>query len=439
MFDNAVALTEALRELNIPVLWGGIHPTIRPNECLDHADLLCVGEAEESLVELAAAISQGRFPADIAGVWRKEGGRIVPGPLRLPVQDLDSVPMPDYDLATSFILTEQAIRPMDLQLMERYTQGTLITIPSRGCPFGCAYCCNNTLMAMYPGCKTVRKRSIANIMAELVEAKKNLPFIRVIQLEDDAFFMYSAEDIKLFSSQYKEKIGLPLKVSGASPMTLTREKLAPLVDAGLAFTRMGIQSASPRIGKLYGRRQTNDQVLAAAGIINEFRDRMEAPQYDIIVDNPWETDEDQIETLMFLTRLPVPFRLMIYSMTFYPETELYRKAVREGLIKDELREVYRKHYHNCRKTYLNNLFFLLSEYSSRGRRLSSGTMAMLTNSGLRRTGLHYLLYFWLIPAPVKLRRFSYLLQEGFRALSRGDWGKIRRYFRGTFGVLNAPR
>ena len=39
-FDNAVEITNGLRNsLNVPILWGGVHPTIRPEECLQHADI----------------------------------------------------------------------------------------------------------------------------------------------------------------------------------------------------------------------------------------------------------------------------------------------------------------------------------------------------------------------------------------------------------------
>ena len=49
--------------LGIPVVWGGIHPTLRPEACLEHADFACVGEGEDAVVELAAAIRDER-PTD---------------------------------------------------------------------------------------------------------------------------------------------------------------------------------------------------------------------------------------------------------------------------------------------------------------------------------------------------------------------------------------
>ena len=60
-FDNAVQISQILRKsLDIPILWGGIHPTIRPQECLNYADLVCIGEGEEAVTELARKMEGGQ-------------------------------------------------------------------------------------------------------------------------------------------------------------------------------------------------------------------------------------------------------------------------------------------------------------------------------------------------------------------------------------------
>ena len=60
-FDRAVQLTAAVRDrLRIPVIWGGIHATVRPGEALEHADFVCRGEGETALDELLVALAGGR-------------------------------------------------------------------------------------------------------------------------------------------------------------------------------------------------------------------------------------------------------------------------------------------------------------------------------------------------------------------------------------------
>ena len=222
---------------------------------------------------------------------------------------------------------------------------------------------------------------------ELKEVKRNLPFVNFILLDDDAFFLMSVDEINEFSKKYKEQIGLPLCITGATPNTLTKEKLSPLVDAGLIEIRMGIQSAAENTKKLYKRPYSNRLVEKTARMVNKYRDQVKI-HYDIILDSPWDTDEDLIETLMFLSKLPTPFMSTIFSLTFYPETDLYRKAKKEGLIKDDLNDVYRKHFAGCTNTHLNKLFFLLKDYALVGIGISPIIMFILTHKMTKKLYLH---------------------------------------------------
>ena len=196
-----------------------------------------------------------------------------------------------------------------------------MTLPTRGCPFACTFCINNLYLDMYPHQKPIRKRSVDNVIMELQQAKDKIPFIRYIKFDDDAFFIMSLDEISDFSKKYKEHIRMPLIITGATASTLSKEKLVLLVDAGLIEIRMGIQTAGTITKKLYKRPHTNQQIENAVRMINEYKDKLRA-KYDIILDNPWETDQDQIETLMFLSKLPVPYWLTLFSLNFFPGTDI---------------------------------------------------------------------------------------------------------------------
>jgi len=428
-FDNAVEITKRLKEsLSIPILWGGIHPTIRPDECLEHADMICLGEGEEALVELANKMHEGKDCHDLQGIWLKDKGRIIRNKLRPLIQDLDSLPFPEYDYGNHYMFSDGHLKKMDANLLKIGLESTYFTMATRGCCFGCAYCCNNTLNAMYPNQKPDRKRNVNNVIRELALAKSKWSFLTSVFLEDDNFLMYSQEEIREFSENYKKNIGLPLAVGGINPLTLTREKLSLLVDAGLATMRMGIQTGCERTKKLYKRNYSNEQVEKAAKIINEFKDKVRRPRYDIILDNPWETEEDLVETLMFLSKLPVPYMLLVYSLVFYPETELYRKAKKEGMISDELNCVYQKSLYGCKNTYLNSLFDLLNQYASFRGMISPRTMFLLTNKKLRQLKFSRLL-FVILKISLPLIRLKYLLCEGFKDLLKGDKSRTINYLK----------
>ncbi len=435
-FCNVVQITGKLKAaLDIPVLWGGIHPTVRPEESLDYADMVCIGEGEEAIVELLNKMEKGEPYHDVRSMWFKNQGAIITNPLR-PLQSLEGIPFQDYDTSTHYMLSNGRIEGLDIKLLREHNGEIYMTLPTRGCPFGCTYCCNNRLNKMHPGQKQIRKRSVNHIVKELAEIKARLPFINCIKFEDDAFFSFSVEEIREFCTEFK-KLGLPLIIGGAAPTTVNREKLALLVDAGLFLMRMGIQSGSERTKKLYGRKYPNEQVEKAVNVINEFRDKIKLPHYDIILDNPWENDEDLTDTLMLLSRLPPPYRLQIFSLVFYPGTELYEKAKAEGVITDDIKDVYLKELSYPKKTYLNGLFFLISDYASYGLRISPKVMRALTNKNIRLLRLHWPLYFSLraFIIPFSLKKIVYLAQRGISDVQRGEWFRILRFFRKFLKIL----
>ncbi len=393
-WDHAIQVTQKLKNnYDFPILWGGIHPTIRPQECLDYADMVCVGEGEETVVELADKMQNKQNYYDVKGMWFNNKGKIIknglrglPGTEEAAIKSLDQIPFQDYDYGSHFVLKGENIVKMDLKIYEQCDY-IYQTLPSRGCPFGCTFCINDTLLQMYPHQKPIRKRSIDNVIMELQEVKKKLPFITKIQFNDDSSGLFSVDEIREFSKKYKEKIGLPLIYCGVVPAIFTRDKLSLLVDAGLVELGFGIEAAAKSTKKLYKRPHDNNRVADAIKMVNEYRGQVKA-DFDIILDNPWDTDEDLIETLMFLSKLPTPYILNLCSLVFYPETALYRKAKKEGLIKDDVKDVYGKYMFGCSNTYLNKLFRLLSDYSIIGIGISPIIMYILTRKITKKLYLH---------------------------------------------------
>lgn len=428
-FNNCVQITEYLKNLCVPIIWGGVHPMVRPIDCLNYADIICIGEGEESIVELAKKLEDGYDYYDIPGMWCKVDNKIIKNDTRPLIQNLDFIPFQDYDYKSHYILHKNAIRNMDAVILDKYTQGSYATQATRGCPFGCSYCYNNTLNRLYSTSK-IRKRSIDNIMGELIAVKEKIKGLKYIRFGDDAFLMLPLPEIRDFNIKYKKHIGLPLIIGGTTPWTITREKLSLLVDAGLKSPRMGIESGSERIKEMYHRNYSNEQVVIASNIISEFKHRISPPSYDIILDNPWETEDDLIQTLILLTKLSTPYTLSFFSLTFYPGTELYERAKKDGLIGDELTAIYCKHYKELRNTYINKLFSLINLYSRHDRMIPQSYIMILTDKRMRKYQISYLLYILLMMNNPSIRHYiKYILYEGIKSVMKGDTTRIWAYLK----------
>lgn len=396
-FRNTVQLTRKLKSrLDVPVVWGGIHPTIRPEESLEHADLICLGEGEIAFVELVRRLAHHEDYRSIPSIYGKDNGEVFRNPLQTLIQDLDGIPFPDYSFQENYILDEGHIKPLDPKTLRKHIGNSYMILATRGCMFACTYCVNNTLKKMFHHQKTLRKRGIDNIIEELLMARQQLYAFDIVRFEDDTFLSYSTAEIRDFSRKYKEKIGLKLNIGGVTPTILTEEKLALLVDAGLESVRMGIQSASEHTKKLFKRNYANQNILNAANIFTKFKDKLGRIRYDIILDNPFETDNEVIETLLFVAQLPTPYMLTLFALTLYPETELYYRARQEGLITDDHKDVYNKNIHGYKRTQLNRLFEILSRYAKRDMKLPYSLIRLMTRKNMLRLKVTYLIYYILL-------------------------------------------
>ena len=423
--DQVIQITRFLHKKNGgPVIWGGVHPTVKPEMSLEHADLICVGEGEEAVVELAEKLEHGNDFHDVRNIWFKKGEKIVRGELRPLIQDLDNLPMQDFDCQSHFVWTDTGFRLLKCKLEFLLRDSTLekkkyLTMLSRGCCFACTYCCNNSFNKLYKGQKIIRKRSVDNVISELRVIKEKYPFVEMVQFDDDAFsYVFNLEEVRDLAKKFREDIGLELFVTGIAPPTIDREKFRSLIDAGMTATRMGIQTCNERTLKLYDRKQTNQQVMDGALIINEFKDRLFFVQYDIILDNPWEREGDLVDTLILLNRLPAPFLLCLQSLTFFPGTELYQRASAEGRIRDEYEDIYRKHYSRPEQTYINNLFWRIRASKARGcmAKFVGGVrhkdIAMWRLSALKNNVLRSLYKKWVVVIETRIM----LILKGFRRL-----------------------
>ncbi|MFH1996219.1 MAG: cobalamin-dependent protein, partial [Candidatus Omnitrophota bacterium] len=128
----------------VPIVIGGIHPTLFPEEILMHnscIDWIIIGEGESSLVSLVATIEGGDYAFEtIDGFAYRVRGKIVVNPKRSFIANLDEIPFQDYDLINVkeyYHDTSEWHNPRNLSI-----NASLPIITSRSCPMRCSFCSN---------------------------------------------------------------------------------------------------------------------------------------------------------------------------------------------------------------------------------------------------------------------------------------------------------
>lgn len=325
--ETAKILTKAIKEtLNIPVLWGGVHATVDPEGCIQYADMLCVGEGEYPLLELLEAMDCQRDIINIKNLWFNQEGRIIKNLPRQLIQDLNSLPLPDYTNNNKHYISGDKTYtgdPIHLDCWDYFVQGT------RGCPYSCTYCSNSLFKEMYKdNGKYIRQRSVEHVIKELIQARTSLKGLKMITFFDEVFGV-NKKWIKEFCQDYKEKINIPFTCY-LHPLAVNDEVIAMLKDAGVSLIGIGIQSGCERVRRhIFKRPETNKQIIEAAGILQKHKVLF---VLDLILDNPFESHEDKDETLRLLLNIPRPFKLSLYSLIYFPGTGLTKMALKQGLI-----------------------------------------------------------------------------------------------------------
>jgi anaerobic magnesium-protoporphyrin IX monomethyl ester cyclase len=332
-FPAAVNLTAKIRQVcngAMPIVWGGIHPTIDPENSKQHADYVCVGEGERVLEQFLSQLEGGKPATDVMGITSADAPEHTISPT---IQDLDSLPFPQVLPPNAWVTDGGTLKPLNATLLRKHTGHNAMYLPvmsSRGCPFACTYCCNNLLHRIYG--KKIRLRSPENVIAEVEKdlSESGMEF-RYLNVNDDCFTAHSTAWLETFVKLYK-KIRLPL-VFRAIPQFITKEKIAILKEAPCGFALIGLQSGSERtLAEVYERHHSSEAFDRCAKLLDE----ADIPAvYDLIVDNPYETITDVERSVEVIAGLPKSSYVSLASLTFYKYTALYDRAKREGLPVDE--------------------------------------------------------------------------------------------------------
>lgn len=341
--SKAVKITQFLKNQRIqaPIIWGGIHPTSFPDEALDYADAVCLGEGEEVLAEILGRIERNEDFSDVRNLVTRDAGTIRSNPPRPQIADLDELPFQDYSVESEYVASESGI--------ERLTRDTLkdhllyypfkgmgyvyITLSSRGCPFPCTFCCNNVIRNLYRFEKNiVRRRSVSNVVRELEEVKRKFDYIQFILFEDDSFITRPISEIEQFCNEYSAKVNLPFGIE-MNPNEVSEDKLVMLKKAGLSLVHVGIQSGDDNIRRKYYHRITSEAKILESNRVLTKLDITH--KYDIIVDTPFEGDSRS--SLMLLRKFNPLFSINMYSLKLYPGLAL-DEIIRKGEFHKWLKE-----------------------------------------------------------------------------------------------------
>jgi len=288
---EAYELADRFRGVGVRVVLGGLHVTALPEEALQHADAVVVGEGEIGWPEVLDDLRRGRLRA----VYAPEGREF----------DLGDSPMPRYDLLD----------------VERYNRLTVQT--QRGCPWRCEFCAAS--IRLTPKYKV---KPVERVMAEIHEIRRHWPR-PFIEFADDNTFVDRRRAKALMRAMAPERIKwfTETDISVADDPEL----LTLMHEAGCAEVLIGLES--PTVHGVGGVEQRRDWKRTRVADYQAAIERIQS--HGIAVNGCFVLglDGDGPEIFAAVERFvrdSGQFDVQITVMTAFPGTPLYARLMAEG-------------------------------------------------------------------------------------------------------------
>jgi len=337
--DALNILKQAKKQEKITVM-GGLYSTFNIDSVLNtgHVDYVVRGEGEKGLSNLLRAL-EGKISLEEAkGISYKKDGRIVHNPDQPLIEDLDSLPMPAYDL---------------IPVHEYIKFGSAPIYSARGCPLTCKFCTLNEMWRFKH-----RARSFDNILQE-IEMVKSFGFKRA-HFKDETLTINRKRAIGLFKEIERANLGLSYK--GKSRINNIDEEIVQQgVRAGLDTIHTGVESISQETLRRMGKGVNVNSVRRA---------------FDIVLNNganinpvymfSWigETEQDLLDNSRFIKEMGQRKGVITYISftTPHPGSGIENEVGLEILTKDYSRYTHKQPVAVPRSLGKNGLRLMVDQY-----------------------------------------------------------------------------
>ncbi|MBI4007456.1 MAG: B12-binding domain-containing radical SAM protein [Planctomycetes bacterium] len=300
---------------DIPIVWGGWHPSILPEQCLKDSsvDIVVKGQGEVTFSELLKCLEEKRPLHNCPGIAFKENGRIINNPDR-PFADISKFPPLDY----SFIDPEKYFTKKGKRQLDYYS--------SQGCPYRCRFCADP--MVFDSKWSSLNAERVVEEISALVSKYRS----EEICFNDDNFFANPKRVEEICDGIISS--GLNISWLGTIRADILRrlpdELLAKIKSSGCRKMVIGAESGSQKILNWIDKKYAKDDVLISAQRCKRFGFDT---AFSFMSGFPHETLEDLYATVKLIKNvkeLNGNGEISIYFYTVYPGSEITDYLVSHG-------------------------------------------------------------------------------------------------------------
>ena len=315
----------------IPVVWGGWHSSILPEETLKskYIDFVVRAQGEETVKELIESLEQKSDLSKIDGLSYKKGNKIISNKPR-DFADINNFKPMDYSLVD----VNKYIIKTD------FGKKTINYISSQGCPYNCGFCAEVTVnKCRWSG---LPAQKVVDELAYLVKKYKVDGFI----FDDNSLFVDNKRVLDICKGILEKKLNIKWGQANGRVdqlQKLTEDEWGLLRKSGCSSILIGAESGSDKVLKLINKRINEKVTINVLKKAKKYGISMEA---SLMAGFPQEPEKDLNKTLELIkltSSISKNHKALLFFYTPYPGTPLFNMAVKHGLKKPKTLEEWSKY------------------------------------------------------------------------------------------------
>lgn len=312
---SALNLAKDLRDRfpGTPLLWGGPHAQMVPEQTAEHpyVDAVCVDEGEFVIRDVAHMIAEGRWnPEEIRGlVYKDKNGMVVRTPSQELI-DLDTIPYHPYELLD--------LKGYFVSTIKGYYQS------SRGCPHSCTFCAKTQQRRWRP--------KSPGIVVDHVERMVKEFGIRELYFSDANFFVDLRRVRSICNCLLEKNINIRWSAFCRCDTIMRMDEafLNLLKSSGCTQLDIGGESGSDYVLKEFSKGISRADIIASVDKLSRAGIR---PELSFVIGAPMEKDQDFKQTISLVTTIrdkyPTASINGIFQFQPYPNSTLGDRTIRE--------------------------------------------------------------------------------------------------------------
>jgi anaerobic magnesium-protoporphyrin IX monomethyl ester cyclase len=315
---------------DLPVVVGGVHPTLFPKEILENCpeiDFVVVGEGEDQIVALADRFNVVKDFSDVQALaWRNSDRAVVVNPRISFIKDLSSRPI----AAWKAICLEDYCSDHSTWYNPK-SKNIRLSVPiltSRSCPFKCNFC------TCYANMGRTFRRCRPDLVVDEIEhlyAEQGQNYFRIL---DDNFVLIKKHVMDICQEIIRRNIDIQIEAScGLHIASLDEELIATMAEAGVVYAALPIEHGNDWLrNQVIGKNLPRKDIFTVASLLKK---------YNILTSGAFVMGfpEDTRETLDDTYRLILELELDLnYVLTLIPfsGSAVFEQARKNRLFTDSL-------------------------------------------------------------------------------------------------------